>query len=133
MADFITSTSTSSLHSSPSRKRTRESHTSRSSSYLSTCKTAVAATSNVEVMDTTELEIPILASSITQPRSSIHSVQNGLSSIKSKTSNTNDTASSSNDTSIQPPIIVSNFSLVLPAVKLFINQISRDLRQSYYI
>lgn len=116
MADYITSTSTSSLHSSPTRKRTRESHTTRSSSYLSTCKTAATVTSNVEVMESCESEVPSSLPSITQPRSSIHSIQNGLSSLKSKNNNNtaeNGLASSSHGILIQPPIAVSTFPLKL--------------------
>lgn len=81
MADYITpttATTTSSLHLSPNRKRTRE--TTRSANYLpSSCKAAAVATStsSIEVMETA----PIVPT-VTQPRSSIHSVQNGLSSIK---------------------------------------------------
>lgn len=83
MADFITSTSTStsSQHSSPSRKRTREPQTTRSSSYSSSCKAAATVSSNVEVMESIEPEVPITLPSITQPRSSIHSIQNGLCSV----------------------------------------------------
>lgn len=80
MADYLTTTTTSTLHLSPNRKRTRE---TRSSNYLASCKTAAlvetATPSSIEVMDTTP---GLLPSSVTQPRSSIHSVQNGLTSIK---------------------------------------------------
>lgn len=108
MADYITSTSTSSLHSSPSRKRTRESHTTRSSSHLSSCKAAATVTSNVEVMESIEPEVPITLP-ITQPRSSIHSIQNGLSSIQSKNNTPNGVAAVSNGILIPPPITVSIF------------------------
>lgn len=80
MADYLTSTTTSTSHLSPNRKRTRE---SRSSNHLTSSKSAAvvatATPSSIEVMDTTS---GILPSSVTQPRSSIHSVQNGLTSIK---------------------------------------------------
>lgn len=112
MADYITSTA-SSLHSSPSRKRTRESLTTRSSNHLSSCKTAVTATSNVEVMESSESETPVLSPSITQPRSSIHSVYNGLSSIKSKADTSNGSINPLNDTATPAeapaPIVVSKF------------------------
>lgn len=106
MADYISSTSTSSLHSSPSRKRIRESLPARSSSsYLSSCETAATVTSNVEVMESTEQQTPKLT--ITQPRSSIHSFQNGISTIKSKVNTSNGNADSSNGTPPQSPINVS--------------------------
>lgn len=119
MADYITPTSTSSLHSSPSRKRTRESHTTRSStSYLSSCKTAATVTSNVEVMESLcETDVANSLPTITQPRSSIHSIQNGLSSIESKSSNnivSNGITNSANGVLIQPPITVSIYYIFFP-------------------
>lgn len=105
MADYITSTTSSSIHSSPNRKRARDSLATRSSSYLSSCKAAVTATSNVEVMESLELQTP---TSITQPRSSIHSIQNGLTSIKTKSATTNGVANT-NGIQTPPPIIVSYF------------------------
>lgn len=102
MAEYITSTSSSSLHLSPNRKRTRESHPTRSSNGSSPCKTTANVSSNIEVTESPEITNPTLPS-ITQPRSSIHSVQNGLSSVKFNMPD--DTAvSASND---QNPIIVS--------------------------
>lgn len=101
MADYITSTSTPSLHSSPNRKRTRESLTTRSSGYLSSCKTVATATSNVEVMESSESDVQI-SSSITQPRSSVNSISNGFSSIKTKNSISNGIATSSNGTPALP-------------------------------
>lgn len=108
MAEYITSTSTStsSLHSSPNRKRTRESLTTRSSSYLPSCKSAATASSNVEVMELLESDVPI-SSSITQPRSSIHSVNNGFSSMKAKKNISNSSITSSNCSPTQSPISVS--------------------------
>lgn len=104
MADYITPT-TSSLHTSPNRKRARESLTTRSSTYLSSCITAVAATPNIEEMESSETKSFNSSLSITQPRSSIHSVHNGLSSIKSQADTSND---SINLSAIAPsPIIVS--------------------------
>lgn len=106
MADYITSTSTSSLHSSPNRKRTRESLTTRSSGCVSSCKTAATAASNIEVMESLESDVPI-SSSITQSRSSIHKVSNGFPSIKAKKSASNGTSNTSNSLPAQLPISVS--------------------------
>lgn len=104
MADYITPT-TSSLHTSPNRKRARE---VRSSTYSSSCKTAVAATPNIGEMESTETKSFNSSSSITQPRSSIHSVHNGLSSIKSQPDTSNDSINLA--TTAPSPIIVSKFS-----------------------
>lgn len=80
MADYLATTTTSTLHLSPNRKRTRE---TRSSNHSTSCKSATvvatATPSSIEVMDTTP---GVLPSSVTQPRSSIHSIQNGLTSIE---------------------------------------------------
>lgn len=81
MADYLTTTPQSTLHLSPNRKRTRD---TRSANYLSaSCKTVAVGASNgssIEVMETTPAIV--LPATITQPRSSIHSIQNGLSSVK---------------------------------------------------
>lgn len=104
MADYITSTSTS-IQSSPSRKRTRETHTNRS-----TCKTPVTISSNVEGMESSNSETSDTLSSFTQPRSSIHSVQIGISSLNSNSISSNGFVNSSNTTTTtQAPISVSIF------------------------
>lgn len=95
MADYIAPAANSSLHLSPNRKRTRE---TRSSNYLSSCKSAAIAgvnSSSIEVME----NVPIaLSTSVTQPRSSIHSIHNGLSSIKPKTDEIPESTVQSNGT-----------------------------------
>lgn len=79
MADYITST-TASLQSSPSRKRTRESHTKRTSSNLSPHhKTAASVKANVELMDVSKLETTAPLPSSTQPQISINSVRKACS------------------------------------------------------
>lgn len=101
MADYIKPTSTSSLHSSPSRKRTRD--PSRSG-YLASCKSAATVTSNVEVM---EPDAAFQAPAIS-PRSAIHTVHNGLSSTKSKASTPNGTNGVTRRTPSPPPVTVSS-------------------------
>lgn len=76
MADFITQSSMASLHS-PNRKRTRDTSLLRSSNYY--CKPVAATTSSIEVMETNPFTS---ISSVTQPRSSIHSIQNEVPSMK---------------------------------------------------
>lgn len=76
MADFITQSSMASLHS-PNRKRTREASLLRSSNYY--CKSVASTTSSIEVMETNPFTS---ISSVTQPRSSIHSIQNKVPSMK---------------------------------------------------
>lgn len=100
MADYITSTSAS-LHSSPTRKRTRESHTTRSTSNSSSYKTATSVSSNLGVMDssTSEITASSLPSS-TQPQVHNHTDHND-SSVTS-----NGIAGVQN----QAPITVSNYT-----------------------
>lgn len=110
MADYIaTSTSTSSLHLSPNRKRTRESHSTRSSNSQSSFINPTDITSIIEVVEAPETPSTTLPS-ITQPRSSkINSVQNGFSSVKyNMESDGNDISSNS----VQMPIIVSSLKLI---------------------
>lgn len=107
MADYITSTSAS-QHSSPSRKRTRESHTTRSSSNSSSHKIAASATSNSEVMDSSSSEITASLPSSTQPQDNhIHSVQNDHTSEASNEASTNGIAGSLNGLPKQAPITVN--------------------------
>lgn len=106
MADYITSTSAS-LHSSPSRKRTRESHTTRSSSNSSSHKTATSVTSNLEAMDSSTSEITASLPSSTQPQGHIFSDQNDPSSVTSNDTISNGIAGSSSGIQNQAPITVN--------------------------
>lgn len=107
MADYKKLKASSSLHSSPNRKRTREILTTRPSPYLLSCKTAATTTSNVEVMESLQSETPILSPSITQPRSSIQSVQNGCSSSDSAENHTSRSTNPMEKTPDQFPFVVS--------------------------
>lgn len=106
MADYITSTSAP-LHSSPSRKRTRESHAARSSSNLSSYKTASSITTNSEVMDSSTSEITASLPSSTQSQDFIHSVQNDHTSETSNATSSNGIAESLNGQPKQAPITVN--------------------------
>lgn len=106
MADYITSTSAS-LHSSPSRKRTRESHAARSSSNSSSYKTAASVTSNSEIMDSSTSEITASLPSSTQSQDFVHSVQNDHNSEKSNATSSNGIAGLSNGQPKESPITVS--------------------------
>lgn len=107
MADYITSTSAS-LHSSPSRKRTRESHTTRSSSNSSSShKTAASVTSNSEVMDSSTSEITASLPSSTQPQDYINSVKNDHTAESSSDTTSNGIEGSLNGELKPAPIAVS--------------------------
>lgn len=107
MADYITSTSAS-LHSSPSRKRTRESLTTRTSSNLSPCKTVASTdTTNIELMDSSTSEITTQLPCSTQPQIAINSVRiDPFSEIRNEGSS-NGIAESSSGMQSQTPITVS--------------------------
>lgn len=108
MADYVaTSTSTSSLHLSPNRKRTREPHSARSSNSQSSFINPTDIISNIELVGTPETPSTTLPS-ITQPRTSIH-VQNGFSSVKYNMESDGNDVSSNN---VQIPIIVSSLKLI---------------------
>lgn len=106
MADYITSTSAS-LHSSPSRKRTRESLAARSSSNLSSSKTAVTITTNSEIMDSSTSENAAPLPSSTQSQDFIHSVKNDHTTEVSKATSSNGIAGSLNGQPKQAPITVN--------------------------
>lgn len=106
MADYITSTSAS-LHSSPSRKRTRESHTTRTSNNSSPYKTvAASATTNLEVMDSSTSETTTRLPCSTQPQIAINSVRIDHSLELSNEAASNGIAGSTSPTQIQTPITV---------------------------
>lgn len=124
MADFISSTSssaTTALLASPTRKRTRDSNAAtsytRSSSYLSTCNGAAAVLSGINgIAEASSIEVvqPITSSTkvskplpITQPRTSIH--QNGYATPTTHTiGNGNITTNSNGQNSCHSSEFVDN-------------------------
>lgn len=111
MADFITSTSAS-LHSSPSRKRTRESHTTRTSSNSSPYKSVASVTTNVEVMDSSTSETTDRLPCSTQPQIAINSVRIDPPSEIANEASSNGIAESSNG--IQNPTLITTICKPAP-------------------